>query len=270
MTSRCDAIRCDPPPSISHGLAISSDAEGSNPSNSSPNNNNPLSNNNNNFAYGSYVYYKCAEGYELNGNNLVQCDVTGQWAGSLPSCHMVSCGTVPVLIHASTIVSTTTYGSKAMYKCNRGYTLHGSEMVECLANGTWYPMADTECLPVDCGEPPTVRYSNTWYNSTALGARAEFECSTGYEISGSKIIHCREDGRWSNHLPQCRPVNCPRPIQPVNGGIEGSDYSFASEITYECDAGFNLIGQAVRRCQADATWSGSEPICTSTHHLFDL
>lgn len=31
--------------------------------------------------------------------------------------------------------------------------------------------------------------------------------------------------------------------------------------TYKCDRNFNLIGNAVRICQADGTWNGTNPIC---------
>ena len=30
---------------------------------------------------------------------------------------------------------------------------------------------------------------------------------------------------------------------------------------YSCDSGFELIGNTIRTCQANGTWSGMPPIC---------
>ena len=32
-------------------------------------------------------------------------------------------------------------------------------------------------------------------------------------------------------------------------------------VTYTCDAGFELNGDAMRTCQSDGTWTGSAPTC---------
>ena len=87
--------------------------------------------------YGDSAYYVCAEGYDLDGNNLLECGTAARWAGALPSCVRVTCGTVPVIAHATTIVRRSTLGSRASYHCNRGYTLSGSPYVECKPNRTW-------------------------------------------------------------------------------------------------------------------------------------
>ena len=48
---------------------------------------------------------------------------------------------------------------------------------------------------------------------------------------------------------------------PLNGSIDVRETTFPNEATFSCDEGFILNGSTVRRCQADATWSGTETSC---------
>ena len=57
-------------------------------------------------------------------------------------------------------------------------------------------------------------------------------------------------------------VNCGAPPAINNGQIQGSDYSYNAKITYSCiAANFKLSGSEERICQADGTWSGTQPAC---------
>lgn len=61
----------------------------------------------------------------------------------------------------------------------------------------------------------------------------------------------------------------------ANGRVEFDATTFPSVANYSCDVGFTLLGVSQRACQAEATWSGQEPVCqgTSKHtykqHNFD-
>lgn len=49
---------------------------------------------------------------------------------------------------------------------------------------------------------------------------------------------------------------------PLNGSLVGSNLTtFPNSLTFTCDEGFNLKGSPVRKCQANAVWSGSETFC---------
>lgn len=57
-------------------------------------------------------------------------------------------------------------------------------------------------------------------------------------------------------------VNCGAPPAIANGQISGSDYSYDAKVTYSCNAAnFKLSGSQERTCQADGTWSGTQPAC---------
>ena len=39
------------------------------------------------------------------------------------------------------------------------------------------------------------------------------------------------------------------------------DYSVGTRATYVCDEGFNFVGNMVRECLSDGTFSGTDPVC---------
>ena len=56
-------------------------------------------------------------------------------------------------------------------------------------------------------------------------------------------------------------VNCGRIGVPENGEITLSETTFGSVAVYACDEGFDLVGELFRTCQANAEWTGEEPVC---------
>ena len=238
INATCIPVTCGKPPDIEHATIGGSS-----------------------FNFGEYIFYKCLEGFEMTGNNLLQCSSNGTWEGTLPSCHMTSCGSVPVIPHASTIVTKTTYGSKASYKCNRGYNILGSAMVECIANGTWSYQDKPKCVPLDCGIPQPLPHGNIKYAGTTLGEYAEYFCDEGYLMVGKPVIRCLPEDGWNSSAPQCLPVSCPTPVDPENGSVDGNSFEFGNQILYSCSQGFKLIGEAIRTCEGNGKWSSRQPRC---------
>lgn len=62
--------------------------------------------------------------------------------------------------------------------------------------------------------------------------------------------------------------NCGHPGTPVNGNISSYVFTFGSTVEYTCDKGFTLVGSKQRVCQANQTWSGILPQCTSRFGSF--
>ena len=52
---------------------------------------------------------------------------------------------------------------------------------------------------------------------------------------------------------------------PANGQVmydsPNQSPTFNSKVTYSCDMGFELSGEATHQCTALGNWSGSTPIC---------
>lgn len=58
---------------------------------------------------------------------------------------VISCGGLPSPPNGNKIGTLIVYGATAIFTCNTGYTLVGSHVRECLANGLWSG-TETQCL----------------------------------------------------------------------------------------------------------------------------
>ena len=57
-------------------------------------------------------------------------------------------------------------------------------------------------------------------------------------------------------------VVCPKLNSPTNGSMVGDTRVYNSVINFACENGYKSNGSAVRRCQANGTWSGQALTCT--------
>lgn len=80
---------------------------------------------------------------------------------------VISCGELPSPPFGTKLGTLTTFGATAIFMCNHGYTLVGSHVRECGANGLWSG-AETRCLGKICdiwralsGLSPTWKVSST-------------------------------------------------------------------------------------------------------------
>ena len=63
-------------------------------------------------------------------------------------------------------------------------------------------------------------------------------------------------------------LDCGPLSDPLNGNF--LILHFESIVIYTCDTGYVLDGADTRICQANGTWSGTEPSCASkTHNYYD-
>lgn len=62
---------------------------------------------------------------------------------------VISCGELPSPPFGTKLGTLTTFGATAIFMCNHGYTLVGSHVRECGANGLWSG-TETQCLGKIC------------------------------------------------------------------------------------------------------------------------
>ena len=216
--------------------------------------------------YDSVTSYSCDNGYVLIGPNRRTCQADGTWSGSEPSCwtqptcETVDCNRPTESAHGHLGLSTTTFGSVATYSCDNGYCLSGQSMTICQADGTWSGSTPT-CAIVDCGQLDHITNGQITQPTTTYGSSATYSCNIGYRLNGPATTTCGADGYWSGNVPTCAIVDCSTPTTPTNGQASFVSINFTSVVAYSCDSGYTLSGSNSRFCQADGTWSGSEPTC---------
>ncbi len=63
-------------------------------------------------------------------------------------------------------------------------------------------------------------------------------------------------------------ADCGSLTNPANGSVSLTMTTFGSMANYSCSNPSYLLGDAVRTCQADGMWSGSEPACGELQYIF--
>lgn len=63
-------------------------------------------------------------------------------------------------------------------------------------------------------------------------------------------------------------VYCGEPRSPPQGGVKALHgyYYFESEVKYECNPRYKMIGSDLRKCLANGRWEGTPPRCVGMIH----
>ena len=71
-------------------------------------------------------------------------------------------------------------------------------------------------------------------------------------------------------------VDCVDLDDPMNGQVMITpdamatfDTDLCAVATYTCSEGYSLVGDAMRTCQANGQWNGTEPTCEGKHLVFN-
>lgn len=82
-------------------------------------------------------------------------------------------------------------------------------------------------------------------------------------LVGRANLACDADGRWNGPPPRCEPVLCPSPPLIVNGyyNLLSNSTMFGSIVEYECDSGYELIGERNLQCNMAGYWEGTPGYC---------
>ncbi|XP_039256087.2 P-selectin-like [Styela clava] len=223
---------------------------------------------NNNFL-GTSCRYSCDQGFELEGQEIIECVDTGDaimWTGAQPVCKPGSCrGFMQAPVNGRmSCTNGARVGSSCSFECSLGYNLIGSDDVLCQLNGNWENQPP-RCERIRCQsqqDAPTngavVCSSQNLYDSIC-----QFTCNTGYFMTGFGTTACQLDGTWTTEAPTCSRVFCEeRPNAIQDGKISCSDENFyESTCSYSCNQGFFMRGAATISCLSDFTWSAAEPTC---------
>uniref|UniRef100_A0A8C9Q218 Complement component receptor 1-like protein n=1 Tax=Spermophilus dauricus TaxID=99837 RepID=A0A8C9Q218_SPEDA len=254
----CKEITCPPPPVIYNGRHTGSSSE--------------------DVPYGTMITYTCNPGpekevqFNLIGERTIRCTSTdgerGTWSGPTPLCKLslpdVQCSEVSIENGFKTSIKPAPYfyNDTVTFKCNNGYTLKGSGQIRCKDNDIWDPEKPV-CEKEACKDV------------TTLPAEARVElvnmaCQDGYRLTGHAYKKCQDakNGVWFQKIPQCKAIHCPPPPKIDNGrhtGVMAEHFLYGTEVSYECDQGFYLLGKKILQCGNDSlghgSWSEPPPRC---------
>ncbi|CAB1350806.1 unnamed protein product, partial [Coregonus sp. 'balchen'] len=201
------------------------------------------------------------DGYLLTGSTTRQCLANATWSGTAPNCTMINCGDPGVPANGMRYGEDFAIGQNITFLCAPGYTMEAdsSPVRTCTSNGTWSGIM-ASCKAVTCAAPSVISNGVLEGTDFEWGTSVSYSCSPGYELSFPAILTCF----------------CGDPGVPSYGSREGRSFIYQSEVSFSCSApyipvgsmvafqchpGHLLQGSTTRLCQADLTWSGSQPEC---------
>ncbi|KAM9505335.1 C4b-binding protein-like isoform 4-T7 [Salvelinus alpinus] len=174
-----------------------------------------------------------------------------------------SCGHPGEVTNGKYILEGVEFGARAAVTCDTGYTLVGSGVRNCLAEG-WDGRVPV-CEVVKCGKPPTIVNGGPVIppeDEYSYRSVVEYSCEKEFTLVGTKSIVCEKDGEFQPAPPECKMVSCPAPVVENGVRIEGRSppYKHKSFVTYKCNDGYEMTGEASLTCEIEG-WSASIPTC---------
>ncbi|KFM77244.1 Sushi, von Willebrand factor type A, EGF and pentraxin domain-containing protein 1, partial [Stegodyphus mimosarum] len=210
--------------------------------------------------YGASVTYECLLGYKLIGEPVRICELSGRWSGEEPHCIIRECSTPPAPENGWVKSEGFIIGSTATYHCNDGYELEGSMTRSCLVNESW-SLSIPRCKIVSCILPPEIEHGHVEGSNHTFGSTVKYVCDFGYQLEGSSELQCLADKTWSDDVPKCMPLPCPRPVSPAHGTVLFRALVVDSTVHFSCSEGYEITGSPNSTCLPDQTWSTDPPIC---------
>uniref|UniRef100_H2Y5C8 Sushi domain-containing protein n=1 Tax=Ciona savignyi TaxID=51511 RepID=H2Y5C8_CIOSA len=243
----CDAITCNRPDEIAFGsLTTAGD----------------------NFEIGETVTYVCNDGYEIVGQDVLTCTVTGEWSHDEPTCtRIIQCATPDEPLNGGFSPNQPAYDITEVvtFTCADGFILNGQSQITCEDTGLWSDDEPT-CDAITCNRPDEIAFGSltTAGDNFEIGETVTYTCNDGYEIAGQDVLTCTVTGEWSHDEPTCtRIIQCATPDEPLNGGFSPNQlaYDITDVVTFTCADGFILNGQSQITCEDTGLWSDDEPTC---------
>ncbi|CAM4663529.1 unnamed protein product [Lepidochelys olivacea] len=228
------------------------------------------------FPSGTYANYSCEPGYALRGEASIYCTTSGTWSHPSPLCEE-GCG-VPTRLSFAELKreyknqSSFPVGKTINYTCRPGYSRHPhmQSTITCLENRTWSEAFEF-CKKKSCGHPGEPENGRVIVTDIHFGSTVNFTCEEGHRLIGRPYRRCDISGMrvaWTGDVPICERIPCLPPPDIPNGSHSGEftkNFSFGSAVTYKCENGYLLTGEASIHCTTkdglNGVWSARPPRC---------
>ncbi|XP_073776667.1 CUB and sushi domain-containing protein 1 [Danio rerio] len=212
--------------------------------------------------FGAQIMLSCSPGYYLGGRRTIKCLANAIWEGleEKSTCKIISCGELPSPPNGKKMGTLTSYGATSIFMCNTGYTLVGSHVRECQANGLWSGV-ETKCLAGHCDSPDPIVNGHISGDGSSYRDTVVYQCNLGFRLIGTSVRICQQDHRWSGQAPVCVPITCGHPGNPANGRTNGSEFNLNDVVNFTCNTGYLLHGASRAQCRMNGQWSSPLPVC---------
>ncbi|KAM4860788.1 LOW QUALITY PROTEIN: complement decay-accelerating factor [Thomomys bottae] len=230
------------------------------------------------FPQGHTVMYRCDEGFQkVPGRpDSVVCLPSSQWSELEEFCNR-SCKIPPRLNYAflKKDYSKQNYfpiESTVEYECRPGYRrdFSQSETLTCLPSLEWSKPTEF-CQKRSCPNPGDIQNGAIDIKTDILfGSSIFFSCKKGFNLVGASSSYCvlaDNSVEWSDPLPVCEEIYCPKPPAIENGIIleESDTYTYTQTVRYDCIKGYVLVGNSSLYCDINdddhGEWSSPPPQC---------
>ena len=207
----------------------------------------------------------CKEGFQVEGNTTVTCNVElKQWTAvgkcaktkSGPANYTQSfvdtCGPVPVIKNGSVSVSEGEGFLVGMIRCQPDFEVVGDRLFFCMPTGTMTQPGSCQIPAIEkCGIVPEIENGLVLPGDNKIGRRRTISCNSRLHLSGTKIIECQKDGHWSEP-GKCIEKTCPKP-EIENGEVENETREIGKLVYFSCHKGYKLHGVGEMIC-SDSNW----------------
>ena len=208
---------------------------------------------------GSQAWYECSAQHHLVGTHQRSCGEDG-WSDSSPFCKPQECSPVWDLPHGTVVGQDFGLGSSLQFSCSRGFSLHGADLIRCMAGQEWSAPPPV-CVPLTCPTPSSVSMGQFHGSARRYGDTITYSCKEGHTLLGPRMRRCTSEGRWSGESPYCAAIICPELPQLANGRIDLQLRVPGEKARFHCKLGWELHGSTNSTCTSDGTWSGEMPSC---------
>ncbi|XP_078348103.1 sushi, von Willebrand factor type A, EGF and pentraxin domain-containing protein 1-like isoform X1 [Oculina patagonica] len=209
------------------------------------------------FVYGGSVTFTCDRDYTLKGTSTMYCQENKQWTASVPQC-LAPCPDPGQPHQGNRIGDDFRHDKTVTFTCLRNYVMEGVRTIKC-TNGQWSTSKPSCMAPCNKLAPPV--HGRRSGDGVRHRSYVRFFCSYGYTRIGAPSVTCN-DGKWNKPAPVCKGI-CLQLITPSNGRLQGykARYLEGDEVTFSCNNGFDLFGDAKLRCVGSRKWNSREPVC---------
>ncbi|XP_017262609.1 E-selectin-like [Kryptolebias marmoratus] len=225
-------------------------------------------------SYRSTRVFTCDEGYEMDelSSDTLQCESSGDWNASRPSCVAVQCSALQDLENGFVSCEDQSkmrfsYKKSCSFSCDAGYRLVGPSRVTCTSAAEWSEKIP-HCEAITCQKPEAGAQMIILCSESELhpNSTCSFSCEPGFELQGTNTVKCSEEGRWNETMPSCKAVQCPALQHPDHGILSCVDdaemrFTYGKTCSFSCAPGYRLVGPSRLTCTAAADWSEQIPRC---------